>query len=66
MPAEFISGFLPTAGLKIVLAVVPIFLRLMSNYVAGHYSWAHIDFDVGRKYYVFQARSQPGSLSYTA
>jgi hypothetical protein len=51
---ELIKGFLPTAGLKIVLILVPIVLRLASNLLTRNYSHALIDFDVGRKYYIFQ------------
>ena len=52
--AELIKGMLPTLGLKIFLAVVPIVLRLVSRFIAGNYSESRVDFDVGRKYYFFQ------------
>jgi hypothetical protein len=37
-----------------VLILVPIVLRLSSNYLSRNYCHSLIDFDVGRKYYFFQ------------
>ena len=34
--------------------MVPIILKLDARLVTGHLSWSAVDFDVGKKYYVFQ------------
>jgi Calcium-dependent channel, 7TM region, putative phosphate len=52
--AELIKGILPTLALKIFLILVPVLLGLTSRYVVGHLSEARVDFDVGRKYFIFQ------------
>lgn len=52
--AEIIQGLLPTLGLKIFLALVPIVLKIVSNLVTGNLSKSAIDFEVGQKYYFFQ------------
>jgi Calcium-dependent channel, 7TM region, putative phosphate len=49
-----LPGILPTLGLKIFLALVPIVLTLTSVIVAGLPSESAVDFDVGRKFFLFQ------------
>lgn len=49
---SLIAGILPGLALTIFLALVPKLLRLI-NKVQGMYSEAGVDFEVGRKYYIF-------------
>jgi hypothetical protein len=49
-----IQGLLPTLGLRIFLAIVPIILKVAAIFISGHLSKSAIDFEVGRKYYFFQ------------
>jgi hypothetical protein len=52
--AEVLPGILPTIGLKIFLALMPLVLRFTSQFVAGLHSESAVDFDVGRKFFIFQ------------
>lgn len=52
--AEVLPGILPTLGLKIFLALVPIVLTMAAVLVAALPSESAVDFDVGRKFYLFQ------------
>lgn len=45
---------MPTLGLKIFLALIPIVLTLSAVMVAGLPSESAVDFDVGRKFFLFQ------------
>ena len=52
--AEILPGILPTLGLKIFLALIPIVLTMSAKIVAALPSESVVDFDVGRKFFLFQ------------
>ena len=64
-PAEGVAtrAHAPAAGLvlRIFLALLPWLLAIMGR-VQGLYSQSMLDFSVVTKYYVFQARAQPGAV----
>jgi hypothetical protein len=51
---DVLPGIIPTLGLKIFLALVPIVLTMSSVLVAALPSESAVDFDVGRKFHLFQ------------
>jgi hypothetical protein len=51
---DVLPGIIPTLGLKIFLALVPIVLTMSSVLVAALPSKSAVDFDVGRKFHLFQ------------
>eukprot|EP00892_Ulva_mutabilis_P005047 jgi/Ulvmu1/2914/UM147_0012.1 len=52
--AQVLPGILPTLGLKIFLALVPIVLRLSAMHIEGQPSFSAVDYAVAKKFYIFQ------------
>lgn len=52
--AEVLPGILPTLGLKIFLALVPIVLRLSALFIEGLPSFSAVDYAVAKRFYIFQ------------
>lgn len=52
--AQVLPGILPTLGLKIFLALVPIVLRLSALFIEGLPSFSAVDYAVAKRFYIFQ------------
>lgn len=56
--AGLIQGILPGLALIIFMALVPMFLKMINN-LQGVYSHSMMDFEVGRKFFIFQVTLHP-------
>ena len=52
--AGLLQGVVPTLAFKVFLVIVPSILRWTAMHVSAFPSKSDVDFEVGRKYYIFQ------------